>query len=212
MAARTDRLSQATTLRPAHALVRTLAAGLGIVLALWLGTIGLVLLAGSRHRPHHADAIMVLGAAQYNGRPSPVLKARLDYALELWRGGWAPRLVVTGGVGRRDTLSEADVARRYALAHGVPADAILIERAGVTSAQSVFAAAAILRAHGVRRALLVSDPFHMMRLELLSLKAGILPYAAPTPMSRIEASPNSRWRYVLRESVLVPATALLGSK
>ncbi|MBX6364873.1 MAG: YdcF family protein [Gemmatimonadetes bacterium] len=212
MPARTDPLARAPASRPAPTLLRMLGAGVALLGVLWLGTIGLVLLAGSHHRPHRADAILVLGAAQYNGRPSPVLKARLDYALQLWRAGWARRLVVTGGIGRHDTLSEADVAGRYAVAHGVPPAAILIERAGVTSAQSVFAAAAILRAHGMRRALLVSDPFHMLRLELLSLKAGLVPYAAPTPMSRIEASPNSRWRYVLRESVLVPATALLGSK
>jgi uncharacterized SAM-binding protein YcdF (DUF218 family) len=180
-------------------------------LMLWALTFGLVLLAGSRAQLHKADAIMVLGAAQYNGRPSPVLQARLDYALDLYVRGFAPRLLFTGGVGRGDTLSEGEVARRYALNHGVPDSAILVERQGVTSAQSVRAAAALMRASGMHRALIVSDRFHMLRLDLLARRAGIRPYAAPTPVSRIDKAPVW-WRFVLRETVLFPATALLGGK
>jgi uncharacterized SAM-binding protein YcdF (DUF218 family) len=186
----------------------------GIALAaltLWAATFGMVLLAGSRSSLHHADAIMVLGAAQYNGRPSPVLRARLDYSLDLYFRGYAPRMVFTGGVGRGDTLSEGEVARRYAMSHGVPDSAILVERQGVTSAQSVRAAAALMRAAGMHRALVVSDRFHMLRLDLLTRRAGIRPYAAPTPVSRIDKAPVW-WRYVLRETALFPATALLGGK
>jgi uncharacterized SAM-binding protein YcdF (DUF218 family) len=194
-----------------HPLLRAVAAGIGAVFVLWVATVGLVLLAGSRAILRPADVIMVLGAAQYNGRPSPVLKARLDYALALYQRGLAPRMVFTGGVGRGDTVSEAEVARRYALAHGVPERAILVERMGVTSALSIFAASRVMRQRGLRSALLVSDPFHMARVELLALRAGLRPYPAPTPMSRIEQAPEQRWRYVLRESVLFPATALLGA-
>lgn len=180
--------------------------------ALWLATIVLILLAGLPHRPRRADAILVLGAAQYNGRPSPVLKARLDHAIALYHGGYAPRLVFTGGVGRHDTLSEGEVGGRYAREHGVPAGAILVERHGATSAESMVDAASLLRARGLRRVLVVSDPFHMLRADLLALRAGLIPYAAPTPTSRIEAAPGPRWKYVLRESVLFPATALLGGR
>src|SRR5512138_2994351 len=84
------------------------------VLVIWLGTVGLIIAAGARPVIAHADAIVVLGAAQYNGRPSPVLRARLDRGIELFRRGLARRLVVTGGVGRGDTTSEGEVARRYA--------------------------------------------------------------------------------------------------
>ncbi len=193
-----------------HPYLRALAAAVVAAVALWAFTLLLVVLAGARPTLKHADAIMVLGAAQYNGHPSPVLKARLDYGLELWRAGLAPRLVMTGGVGRHDTLSEAEVSRRYAVARGVPDSDVYAERHGVSSALSVREAAAIMRGLGMHHALVVSDAFHMLRLELLALRAGIRPYAAPTPMSRIEAAPDARWRYVLRESFAFPATALLG--
>ena len=195
-----------------HPYLRSIAHALAALVALWVFTVALVVLAGERAELRRADAIMVLGAAQYNGRPSPVLQARLDYAIELWRRRLAPLLVVTGGVGRRDTLSEAEVARRYAVARGVPASAIYAERQGETSAISVRYAASIMRGLGIRRALVVSDPFHMLRLELLALRAGIRPFAAPTPLSRIEADPEARWHYVVRESLAFPATALMGGK
>lgn len=178
---------------------------------LWLCTLVLVLVAGERPQLRRADAILVLGAAQYNGRPSPVLRARLDHALELYRSGLARRLVLTGGVGVGDTLSEGEVARRYMVAHGVPRSAILVERQGISSAESVASAATLMHAHGLRRALVVSDPFHMLRLELLARRAGIEPFRAPTPASPIARSPAA-WKFVLRESLLFPATALLGGR
>ncbi len=196
----------------AHPYLRALGAALAAIIALWGFTVLLIVVAGAHSQLRKADAIVVLGAAQYNGRPSPVLQARLDYAIDLWRAGWAPRLVVTGGIGRHDTLSEAEVGRRYVAARGVPDSVVFAETNGVSSALSVQDAAAILRGLGLRRALMVSDPFHMLRLELLALRAGIRPYAAPTPLSRIESAPEARWRYVLRESMAFPPTALLGGK
>jgi uncharacterized SAM-binding protein YcdF (DUF218 family) len=178
---------------------------------IWLTTILLILYAGSRPVIRKADAILVLGAAQYNGRPSPVLKARLDHAIGLFHKGLAGQMVFTGGVGAGDTLSEAEVARRYALRHDVPASAIMVERHGVTSAESVAAAAALMREKGLRSALVVSDSYHMLRLELLVRRAGIRPFRAPAA-SPIDRARRQRLRYVLRESVLFPATVLLGGK
>jgi uncharacterized SAM-binding protein YcdF (DUF218 family) len=180
---------------------------------LWMLSIGLVLLAGSTPDLHTADAILVLGAAQYNGRPSPVLQARLDHALSLYDAQLAPRLIFTGGVGAGDTLSEAEVGRRYALKHGVPDTAILAEKDGVTSAESVEAAAALMKQAGLTTALVVSDSYHMLRLELLVRRAGIRPYRAPAVNAPIDlATRQTRWHYVLRESVLFPATALLSGR
>jgi uncharacterized SAM-binding protein YcdF (DUF218 family) len=180
---------------------------------LWLLSVALVLAAGALPAEREADAIIVLGAAQYNGRPSPVLRARLDHALHLHDRGLAPRLLFTGGVGTGDTLSEGEVSRRYAVRHGVADSLILVERQGVTSAQSVGAAAALMRAHGLETALVVSDSYHMLRLELLVRRAGIRPYRAPVPDAPIDrAAREVRWRYVLRESVLFPATAVLGGR
>jgi uncharacterized SAM-binding protein YcdF (DUF218 family) len=179
--------------------------------AIWVTTILLILYAGSRPVIRKADAILVLGAAQYNGRPSPVLKARLDHAIDLFHKGLAKQMVFTGGVGAGDTLSEAEVARTYALRHDVPASAIMVERHGVTSAESVGAAAALMREKGLGSALVVSDSYHMLRLELLVRRAGIRPFRAPAS-SPIDRARRQRVRYVLRESVLFPATVLLGGK
>lgn len=182
-------------------------------IALWLVAVALVIIAGEWPNVRRADAILVLGAAQYNGRPSPVLQARLDHALDLYDRGLAPRLIFTGGIGAGDTLSEAEVSRRYAVRHGVAESAILVERQGVTSAQSVGAAAALMRAEGLGTALVVSDSYHMLRLELLVRRSGIRPYRAPAANAPIDAGTRqTRWRYVLRESVLFPATAVLGGR
>jgi uncharacterized SAM-binding protein YcdF (DUF218 family) len=112
-----------------------------------------------------------------------------------------------------DTVSEAEVSRRYALRRGVPAEAIMTERDGLTSAQSVRAAAALMESAGLESALLVSDSYHMMRLELLARRSHIVPYRAPAVNAPIDAaSRGTRWEYVLRESVLFPATALFGGR
>ena len=180
---------------------------------LWMLAVLLVVAAGVFTSERQADAILVLGAAQYNGRPSPVLRARLDHALDLHGRGYADILIFTGGIGAGDTLSEAEVSRRYAVRHGVPDSLILVERQGVTSAQSVGAAAALMRAHGLETALVVSDSYHMMRLDVLLRRAGVRPYRSPAPDAPIDrATRQTRWRYVLRESVLFPATAILGGR
>lgn len=190
-----------------------LLAGLATALStLWLATIGLIVLAGARPVLRPADAILVLGAAQYNGRPSPVLRARLDHALDLWRRGFADRLIFTGGVGEGDTLSEGEVARRYAVEAGVPDSVILVEREGVTSSASVDAAATLMREHHLASALIVSDSYHMLRLELLARRAGIRPFRAPAPSSPIDRDRATHRRYVLRESLLLPAQAVLGGR
>jgi uncharacterized SAM-binding protein YcdF (DUF218 family) len=192
--------------------LRFLGASVATALVLWLASLGLVLLAGLRPALRPADAILVLGAAQYNGRPSPVFQARLDYALQLYRDGLARRIIFTGGVGAGDTLSEGEVGRRYAIAQGLPESAALVERRGMTSAESVGAAAALMHASELRSALVVSDSYHMLRLELLGRRAGIHTFRAPAPGAPIDRDRRSRWRYVLRESVLFPATALLGGR
>jgi uncharacterized SAM-binding protein YcdF (DUF218 family) len=180
---------------------------------LWAASVLSVVAAGIWPTTRSADAILVLGAAQYNGRPSPVIQARLDHALALYDRGLARTLIFTGGTGRGDTISEAEVGRLYAMRHGVPAAAIMTEREGLTSAQSVRAAAALMSSAGLESALMVSDSYHMLRLELLARRSHIVPYRAPAANAPIDlASRRKRWEYVLRESVLVPATAVLGGR
>ncbi|NJD10489.1 MAG: YdcF family protein [Gemmatimonadetes bacterium] len=197
---------------PRSRLLRAALGLLGASLAMWTGALVLVLLAGARPVLRPADVILVMGAAQYDGRPSPVFRSRLDHALALYRQGLAPVLIFTGGVGRGDTVSEAEVGHRYARAAGVPDVAMLVERHGLTSAESVGAAAALMQARGLHTALAVSDSYHQLRLALLGRRAGIKVLPAPVPGAPIDRAPRTRWRYVLRESVLFPATALLGGR
>ncbi len=151
-----------------------------------------------------ADAIVVLGAAQYNGRPSPVFRARLDHALALYRDALAPRILVTGGVGRGDKESEATVARRYLLAQRIPDSAVVMQPQGRSTAASMNAVAAWLGSRGFHTAVLVSDPFHMLRLRLEARRTGLKVYTSPTETSPISDNPGLELEYLAAEAVKVP--------
>ena len=180
----------------------------GALLAWWLLCIVAVTLAGRSDARRPADAIIVLGAAQYDGRPSPVLRARLDHAVELWRARLAPLVLVTGGVGRGDTTSEAEVGRRYLITQGIPDSAIILERVGRTSGQSVHAAGVILHRRGLTSAIMVSDPFHALRLRILAARHGLRAVTSPTRTSPIAQNAPRQWRYVLAEAAKLPVAAI----
>lgn len=188
--------------------VRLGAATIGVAAAAWVVAVTAVYAYGRRDHARRADAIVVLGAAQYDGRPSPVLQARLDHAVRLYEQGVASTLIMTGGTGPGDTVSEAVVSRRYATRAGVPESAILTERAGERSVQSIEAVARLMDARGLRSAVLVSDPFHMLRLRLLAAKHGLRAYPSPTRSSPISANPEEEWRHTLRESIGLPFAVL----
>lgn len=175
----------------------------------WVMSLGAVFVWERNDQARPAGAIVVLGAAQYVGHPSPVLRARLDHAIALWRRKLAPTLIVTGGIGTGDTLSEAAVSRRYCMQNGVPSEAILLETKGRTTSQSVAAVAVLMQQLGRRDVLLVSDPFHMLRLTIIARRHGLEPFASPTPTSPIAASPVERWKYALGESIKAPMAFLL---
>jgi uncharacterized SAM-binding protein YcdF (DUF218 family) len=175
-----------------------------LLLTAWAASAIAVVMWGSRDGARASDAIVVLGAAQYVGRPSPVLRARLDHALDLWERGLAPRLIFTGGTGAGDTTSEAAVSRMYALKHGVPDTAILLENEGRTTRESLAAVSDIMRAKNLRTAILVSDPFHMLRLRILSTHYGVNAYTSPTQTSPISANRGQALSYVISESIKVP--------
>lgn len=185
--------------------------GILVMLAIlgWVAITVAVVIVGRRDEARPSDAIVVLGAAQYEGRPSPVLRSRLDHVLELWRRGLAPLVIVTGGTGVGDTTSEAAVSRKYLLQHGVPDSAVVMETHGMTTSQSLHAVAALMAPLPGRRVILVSDPFHMLRLSILARRLDLVPYTSPTRTSPISASRAQRWRYVLAESVKVPLAFLL---
>lgn len=170
----------------------------------WAAVLTAIMLFARLDEARPAGAIVVLGAAQYDGKPSPVLRARLDHAVELYRRGIAGTLIMTGGTGPGDTVSEAVVGKRYAVRQGVPASAVITEERGMTSLQSMRAVAGIMRREGIDSAVLVSDPFHMLRLRLLALRVGIEARSSPTRTSPISRSPDEERRFMLRESFSLP--------
>src|SRR6476661_9643694 len=117
-----------------------------LMIIAWSASLAGVLIWAQRDTAEPSSAIIVLGAAQYVGRPSPVLRARLDHAIDLWRRGLAPRIIFTGGFGDHDTTSEAAVGQRYAISRGVPPKNILIENSGRTTAESMQHVAALMDA------------------------------------------------------------------
>jgi len=180
-----------------------------LVFGIWALSLMGVLFWEQRDEARPAAAIVVLGAAQYVGRPSPVLRARLDHAITLWKQGLSPRIIFTGGFGDRDTTSEAAVGQRYAIQHGVPARAILIENNGRSTSESMKQVAMLMGRESSREIILVSDPFHMLRLSILARRYGLTPYTSPTKTSPISSSRRESVKYVLSESVKVPVTFFL---
>jgi uncharacterized SAM-binding protein YcdF (DUF218 family) len=159
---------------------------------------------GSRDESRPADAIVVLGAAQWNGVPSPLFQRRLDHAIQLYQDGIAPVLIVTGGKGRElDITTEAEAAQAYAITHGVPEAAILVEDRGTTTLESLQSVGAILRAHGLNTAVVVSNRTHMLRSLRMARDLGIDAYGSPaTATSPAESS--------LREQILDTAHEIGG--
>jgi uncharacterized SAM-binding protein YcdF (DUF218 family) len=179
---------------------------------LWASSAAAVLVWSSRDEAQPAQVIVVLGAAQYAGKPSPVLRARLDHALDLWDRHLASLLILTGGTGAGDTTSEAAVGRNYARKHGVPDSAILVENEGRTTSESMRAVAGMLEVRGLQTALLVSDPFHMLRLRILARRFGFTPYTSPTQTSPISPNREARWKYMFSESLKAPLAFLFERK
>src|SRR5687767_1297971 len=184
--------------------VRITVAVAAVVLITWVVSMVMVARVGRRDDAQKADAIVVLGAAQYVGRPSPVLRARVDHAVSLWKRGLAPTLILTGGTGVGDTTSEAAVARKYAMSRGVPDRVIVVEIRGRTTSESMRAVARIMDDREQNLVILVSDPFHMLRLSILARRFGLEPYTSPTRTSPITSNREEHWKYMISESVKVP--------
>jgi uncharacterized SAM-binding protein YcdF (DUF218 family) len=154
---------------------------------------------GTRDERGPADAIVVMGAAQYDGRPSPVFAARIDHAIELFREGVAPRLIVTGGKQEGDRTTEAASAREYAIAQGVPAEAILAEDESRTTLESIRGVAALMADRDLASAVFVSDPSHMFRVLQMAGDAGIEAHGSPTTTSPVERDAAARLDAVVHE-------------
>jgi uncharacterized SAM-binding protein YcdF (DUF218 family) len=172
--------------------------GLAVAVAAGAATVQILRQGGSDEQ-RAADAIVVLGAAQYDGQPSPVFEARLEHAVALWHQGLASAFVVTGGKLPGDRTTEAAVAREYAIANGVPAEAIFGEDQAHNTLSSLSAVAAELRARDMTSAVFVSDPTHMLRVLRIADDMGIDAYGSPTPTSPIQADPLRRAQAIAHE-------------
>lgn len=157
-----------------------------------------------------ADAIVVLGAAQYDGRPSPVFRARLDHALYLYQEGFAPTIVVTGGKQPGDRFTEAEAGRAYLAAQGVPEDAIVMEDQGRTTLQSLTAVARIAVDAEIDTILLVSDPLHSARVKRMAADLGFeRALASPASYVELGRSRLTKAKELVREVASLLAYELL---
>jgi uncharacterized SAM-binding protein YcdF (DUF218 family) len=172
--------------RPARPVRRWLWRGVLLVGVLVVGyvavTFAQVVWTSRRDGARHADAIVVLGAAQYNCRPSPVLEQRLDHALDLYQRGLAGRIVVTGGKQAGDRCTEASTSADYLMRHGVPESALLRENNGSNTWESLAAAARILRDRDLRRAVLVTSGYHALRAREIAGELGLDASVSPSHM------------------------------
>jgi uncharacterized SAM-binding protein YcdF (DUF218 family) len=195
-------------LRPLRWAIRG-AALLVALLVLYLGvTFVQVWMASRRDQARPVQAIVVLGAAQYAGRPSPVLKARLDHAADLYDRHLADIIVVTGGREAGDITTEAAASAAYLGTKGIPDSHILREVQGRNSWQSLAAAAAFLKARQINVVLLVSDPFHSARIAAMATELGLKAYVSPTHTSPIHGS--SAVPYFGKETIAVAAGRIVG--
>ena len=177
-----------------------------VTLLLLLGLVcALIVIQGRRDEAQQVGAgqvgaALVLGAAQWNGDPSPVLRARLDHALELYRRGQVRQIILTGGVGAGDTTSEAAAGKQYLIERGMTADALLLEEQGTNTWESLRNAVPLARANRISAVLLVSDPFHMLRSIKMARDLGLIAYGSPTRSSPIVTGSAEEIRSVLREA------------
>lgn len=178
---------------------------LGVYLAI---TFAQVWQASRRDGARRSEAIVVFGAAQYNGRPSAVLRARLDHAAALYKRGLAPTIVVTGGKQPGDEATEASAAADYLADKGIRQSVILRENAGKNSWQSMASAANQLRRRGKERVVLVTDPFHAARVAAMADELGLDAVVSPTRTSPIAG--KTELRHLGRETVAVAAGRVVG--
>jgi len=185
------------------------ALGVVVVLALYVGgTFVQVWQASRDDQAQEAGAIVVMGAAQYNGDPSPVFEARLEHGRELYEQGLSDVVVVTGGRQEGDEYSEAQAGARWLQEHGVPEAALRLEVQGRNSWESLAASARFLQEDGIDDVMIVSDPFHSKRLEEIASEVGLEAFVSPTQDSPVTGA--AELRAMVRETAAVSVGRVLG--
>ncbi|MFL6205906.1 MAG: YdcF family protein [Acidimicrobiales bacterium] len=178
-----------------------------LIVAYFVVTFVQVYRASNHDGARDADAIIVLGAAQYHGRPSPVLKQRLDHALELYDEGLAPIIVLTGGKQEADTFTEATTGYNYLREHGVPDEALLKEVDGTSTWDSLRATHRFLHERGADEVVLVTDDYHAYRVEAIAEEVGF--DASVSPSDSLLSNTNELGR-LMRETAAVSVGRVIG--
>lgn len=185
----------------AKALVRVVLALLVLALVVLGVTAARVVQAGRTDEAHSADAILVLGAAQFDGRPQDYLAARLEHAQRLYEAGTSTRIITVGGNQPGDRFTEAEAGQQYLVGHGVPAGRILPVGEGNDTLQSIQAAADVMREHHWGSALVVTDPWHELRSTAMLGDQELTAYGSPTTQGPSVDGTSVKVRYVARETV-----------
>lgn len=183
---------------------------LGASIIWWLATAVSVYTYGQIDESVPADAAIVLGAAAYRDRPSPVFRERINHAITLYEQGTVDAIIFTGGVGWNDNLAESETARHYALEAGIPEEAIYIETVSTDTYENLEQAQLIMQEEGFSQALIVSDPLHMQRAMIIAGDLGLEAYSSPTTTSRYESAHAQLW-FLFREVLFNMRYAVTGA-
>ena len=173
-----------------------------------VANIAQVWVVGRSDQARNVDAIVVMGVAQYDGRPSPQLQARLDHVLALWGTGITQLVITTGGNQPGDRFTEARASADYLIAGGVDETLIAMEDLGSTSLQSLHGVAEIMKSRNLESVLIVTDPYHALRSRLIAQDLGLVAYVSPTPSSTVRG--NTELRRMINEGLGVSVAYVLG--
>ncbi|MCH7946099.1 MAG: YdcF family protein [Armatimonadetes bacterium] len=166
--------------------------------------------AGAPNPSAKGDAAIVLGAAVWDDRPSPVFAARIDHALDLYRRGQVTRMIFTGGLGEGDVVSEGEAARRYAISKGIPGDSILVESQSRSTVANLAGAQRLMDSAGLRSAVIVSDPYHLRRAGMIARRLDLRHVCSPTETSRYTGF-FAKGRQLSRETYYITKLLVTGN-
>jgi len=181
-----------------------------VALVFWCAGVGAIIIRrAAMDETRAADAAIIMGAAAYGERPSPVFEQRIAHGVALYKKGTVKKLILTGGFGDGATMAESEVARRYVIDQGVPERDLLLEKISRTTRGNLQQARELMKQHGLTEALLVSDPLHMERAARMMRDLGVTAWCSPTPTSRYESAP-AKAGFLFREIYALTAYLIAG--
>jgi len=191
--------------------LRTLLTWLLVVVVIWCGWIGArIVQSAATDETRKADVAIVMGAAAYGDKPSPVFEQRIAHGVDLYKRGIVQKLLLTGGFGEKAEHAESEVARRYALEQGVPERDLLMENKSRTTLENLEQARDLMKTHGLSEALLVSDPMHMERARWMMRDLGVTAWRSPTPTT-LYTSMSAKAGFLFREIYAITAYLVAGN-